>query len=230
MIRSAFIKTALKYHPDKCKMPQEKCKELIRVAYSAETTLKNDLKKNIGEGEKNIGDGQHKLQIALAHLSPQHPHNNITLDMLNVECCFWFNNMQEEQNNPEQRHIQDFDAAIKNLRKHKFLGFHSNNGNKQIIIHTISSDEDKKIIKNIAEQSIGECEKKLIEIKKMIESDDNKNKEKLENFCEELNHLINNFKNNDKDTTVIKSSQPTDLKAQLPTKEHTSSTMQAQLV
>ena len=79
---------------------------------------------------------------------------------------------------------------------------------------------------------MGECEKKLIEIKKMIESDDNnKNKGKLEKFRDELIHVIHKYKkNNDKDTTVIKSSQPTDSNAQLVAKEHTSSTMQAQLV
>lgn len=57
MIRSAFKKTALKYHPDMCKKPQEKKKmeELMRVATSAEETLRNDLEKNIGDGTKPPG-------------------------------------------------------------------------------------------------------------------------------------------------------------------------------
>ena len=69
MIRRAFKKTALKYHPDKCKTPQKKKKmvELMIVATSAEATLINDLEKNIGDGTKpptNFGAGSWKADAA----------------------------------------------------------------------------------------------------------------------------------------------------------------------
>ena len=130
-----------------------------------------DMKKGAHTSNKK-NTSQTGLQIVVAHLLSQNMHTH-TLESLNKEFRWWSEYPYEMQDNKNQRHIEDFNAFIEELKKNKFIDSYQE--------YTMNSKNDELIIRDTVRESVTSCKKKLDSITQ---------NDTLKKFKLELNKLI----------------------------------------